>query len=129
MTALLTGRRILVVEDEMLLLMNIECILEDLGCTAISSAPNVSDALALLGECRFDAAMLDVNLDGATSYPVADALVKRGIPFVFATGYADHGSARIDLLDWPTLRKPYLASDLAAAFGRLLAPTPLGAAA
>ena len=128
MTGLLTGRRILVVEDEMLLLMNIETTLEDLGCTAISSAANVADALTLLDERGFDAAMLDVNLDGERSYPIADALVARGIPFVFATGYADHGGWN-DLLSGPMLRKPYLASDLAAAFARLLTPTPLGAAA
>ena len=128
MTGLLTGRRILVVEDEMLLMMNIEATLEDLGCTAISSAASVGDALALLDERRFDAAMLDVNLDGEASYPVADALVARGIPFVFATGYADH-SGRNDLLSWPTLRKPYLAGDLAAAFGGLLTVKPVGAAA
>lgn len=128
MTGLLTGRRILVVEDEMLLLMNIETTLEDLGCTAISSAANVADALALLEERGFDAAMLDVNLDGETSYPVAEALIARGTPFVFATGYADHGE-RSDLLSWPTLRKPYLARDLAAAFADLLPAPPLGAAA
>lgn len=127
MTGLLTGRRILVVEDEMLLMMNIETTLEDLGCTAISSAANVSDALALLDERVFDAAMLDVNLNGETSYPVADALVARGIPFAFATGYADHG-ARTDLLSWPILRKPYLPHDLAATFGGLLTAKPLGTA-
>jgi CheY-like chemotaxis protein len=128
MNGLLTGRRILVVEDEMLLMMNIESTLEDLGCTAISSAANVADALALLEKRGFDAAMLDVNLDGETSYPVADALIKRGTPFVFATGYADHGE-RTDLLSRPMLRKPYLASDLAAAFANLLPAEPLGAAA
>lgn len=127
MTGPLTGRRILVVEDEMLLMMNIETTLEDLGCTAISSAANVADALALLGERGFDAAMLDVNLDGETSYPVADALMACGTPFVFATGYADHGE-RSDLLSRPMLRKPYLSSDLAAAFAAMLLARPLGAA-
>jgi CheY-like chemotaxis protein len=128
MNGLLTGRRILVVEDEMLLMMNIETMLQDLGCTAISPAANVADAFALLEERGFDAAMLDVNLDGETSYPVADALVARGTPFLFATGYADHGE-RTDLLGRPMLRKPYLASELAAAFADLLPAKPLGAAA
>lgn len=128
MTGLLSGRRILVVEDEMLLMMNVEAILEDLGCGAISWAASVPAALALIEERRFDGAMLDVNLDGETSYPVADALMACGTPFLFATGYADHG-ARADLLNWPTLRKPYLSADLAAAFEVLLAPTPMGAPA
>ena len=128
MKALLAGRRILVVEDEMLLMMNIEATLEDLGCRDISSAANVADALALLALQGFDAALLDVNLDGEISYPVADALVARGIPFAFATGYVEHRE-RADLRRWPVLRKPYLARDLAAVFGRLLNPTPIGRAA
>jgi CheY-like chemotaxis protein len=128
MTGLLTGRRILVVEDEMLLMMNVESLLEDLGCTAISSAATAAAALALIDERGFDAAMLDVNLGGEKSYAVADALAARCIPFLFATGYADHGG-RTDLLDRPILRKPYLATDLAAALEVLLPANPIGAAA
>ena len=90
MTGLLAGRSILVVEDEMLLLMHIERALTDAGCTATSAA-TIDDALTLLDGTSFDAAMLDVNLHGEKSYPVADALALRGIPFAFSTGYGDHG--------------------------------------
>lgn len=128
MTGLLAGRRILVVEDEMLVLMNIEMALEDLGCSTICAAASVTEALALLGQQTFDAAMLDVNLGGEKSYPVADMLIQRGIPFAFSTGYGDHGD-RIDLDDHPVLRKPYLHADLIAVFDRLLAGKPLPAAA
>ena len=128
MTRLLARQRILVVEDEMLVLMNIEMALEDLGCTAISAAASVAEALALLDRQRFDAAMLDVNLGGEKSYAVADALARRGIPFVFSTGYGDHGD-RADLDDRPVLRKPYLRADLAAVFEHLLGGEPLPAAA
>jgi hypothetical protein len=72
--------------------------------------------------------MLDVNLDGETSYVVADALVARGIPFLFATSYSDHGS-RTDLLSRPILRKPYLASNMADVFRGLFADKPIAAAA
>lgn len=128
MTSLLAGRRILVVEDEMLVLMNIEMALEDLGCAAISVAATVAEALSLLDGPRFDAAMLDINLDGEKSYPVADALARRGIPFAFSTGYDDHGQ-RADFADRPVLRKPYLRGDLAAVIEGLVAIDPLDAAA
>ena len=117
----LAGRRILVVEDEMLVLMNIESALKELGCTAISVAATIANALALLDYKSFDAAMLDVNLQGEKSYPVAEALAFRGIPFAFSTGYGDHGE-RADFADRPVLRKPYLRRDLDAVMGRLVAP-------
>jgi CheY-like chemotaxis protein len=128
MTGLLAGRRILVVEDEMLVLMQIEMALEDLGCSAICAAASVNEALAMLAVDSFDAAMIDVNLGGAKSYPVADMLTRRGIPFAFSTGYGDHGD-RIDLNDRPMLRKPYMRADLVAVFQQLLAGEPLPAAA
>lgn len=106
MTDLLAGRRILVVEDEMLVLMNVVTVLEELGCSVICTAASVTQALLLLAEHEFDAAVLDVNLRGELSYPVADALRQRGIPFAFSTGYGDHGE-RFDFDDRPLLRKPY----------------------
>ncbi|MEG3175424.1 response regulator [Sphingomonas sp. RB3P16] len=128
MTDLLTGRRILAVEDEMLVLMNIETALKDFGCSTICSASSVVEALALLARQSFDAAILDVNLGGEKSYQVADALVRLGVPFVFSTGYSDHG-VRIDLEDRPVLRKPYTRAALYAAFARLIPDAPLPAAA
>ncbi len=127
MTGMLTGRRMLVVEDEMLVLMNIEMALEDLGCSMISAAASVAEALALLANQNFDAAMIDVNLAGEKSYPVADKLTQRGIPFAFSTGYGDHGD-RTDLASRPVLRKPYLTADLVAVIGQLIAEQPLRAA-
>jgi CheY-like chemotaxis protein len=128
MNGLLAGRRILVVEDEMLVLANIEMALDEMGCTVISAAATIAEALALIDAQGFDAAMLDVNLNGEKSYPVADALARRDIPFVFSTGYGDHGD-RADFADRPVLRKPYLRRDLVAALAALVAPNPLGAAA
>lgn len=117
---ILVGRRILVVEDEMLVLMTIETVLEGFGCSAISAAASVADGLALLAEHTFDAALLDINLGGEKSYPVADALARRGIPFAFSTGYRDHGD-RLDFTDRPVLRKPYTISDLETVLKQLLA--------
>lgn len=119
MTGLLAGRRILVVEDEMLVMMNVEMMLEDLGCSAIYAAASVAQALVLLAEKNIEAAMLDVNLGGEKSYPIADILKQRGIPFAFSTGYTDHGD-RTDFANWPVLKKPYLRGDIEAVFAQLL---------
>ena len=112
----------------MLVLMSIETILEDLGCTTIGSSATVTGALALLERTSFDAAILDLNLGGESSYRIADALIEAGIPFVFSTGYGDHGE-RTDLAARPVLRKPYAADQLIAQLSLLLSieplPTPL----
>lgn len=106
MDDMLSRRRILVVEDEMLVLMIIEEALGDLGCTSVTTAATVDDALALLDEQTFDAAILDVNLNGSKSYPIANALAARNIPFLFLTGYS--GLSIIDgHQDRPILQKPF----------------------
>lgn len=126
MTGILIDRKILVVEDEMLVLMNIEMALEDLGCTEIHAAASVAEALALLQDRSFDAAIIDVNLGGEKSYPVAERLTQLRIPFAFSTGYSDHGE-RIDFEDRPVLRKPYLRAELAAVFEQLISGEPSSA--
>lgn len=115
---LLSGRRILVVEDEMLVLMNIEHLLADLGCESVTAAATVDQALVLLEAQIFDAAVLDVNLNGCESYPVADALGARGIPFAFSTGYSNEGM-RGEYRGRPVLRKPYQQEGLAQVLARL----------
>ena len=121
MDKLLSGRSILVVEDEMLVLLNIEDMLADLGCTSVSAAANADQALALIDAQAFDAAMVDVNLDGRKSYRVADALAVRGVPFVFSTGYSGQ-SLDDGYLDRPVLGKPYREVDLVEILTRLLHP-------
>jgi CheY-like chemotaxis protein len=119
MDRFLSGQRVLVVEDEMLVLMNIEDALADFGCEAVSVAATVDQALALVETRPFDVAMLDVNLNGRTSYAVADVLALRNIPFVFSTGYGAHG-VEPRFADRPVLRKPYGDEHLAAVLAGLL---------
>lgn len=83
----LSGRRILVVEDEMMVAWLLEDMLADLGYEPIGPAARVDQALAMIKEEAIDAAVLDVNLNGQASYAAADALTLRGVPFVFSTGY------------------------------------------
>jgi CheY-like chemotaxis protein len=107
----LTGFRILVVEDEMLVLMAIEDMLADLGCDAVVAAATNEQAIAFIEAQHFDAALLDLNLNGVRSYPVADALASRGVPFAFATGYGGSGLRDGDR-QRPLLVKPFNSASL-----------------
>jgi CheY-like chemotaxis protein len=111
MDKLLSARRVLVVEDEMLVVMMIEDMLADLGCKSVTSAATVDEALALIDAQVFDAAMLDVNLNGNDSHPVAEALSAREVPFVYSTGNAGH-SLREGYSDRPVLKKPFKYEEL-----------------
>ena len=109
----LAGRRVLLVEDETLVLMNLEDIVEALGCTIVGPAMRISRAMELLdGLPELDAAVLDVNLGGETIFPVAERLAERGIPMVFTTGYGREGLPA-DWHDAVVLQKPYAQEDLA----------------
>ena len=116
---LLSGWRVLVVEDEMLVLMNIEDMLADLGCQSVAAAATVDQAIALIDAQVFDAAMLDMNLNVTKSFPVADKLAAQGVPFFFATGYSAQ-DMRDGYGDRPLLKKPIRYAELAAVFACLL---------
>lgn len=115
----LAGQRILVVEDEMLVLMEIEDTLADLGCDAVIAAATNEQAIALIKSQHFDAALLDLNLNGVRSYPVADALAAHGVPFAFATGYGGHGLRDCDQ-GRPLLMKPFELASLETLLAGLL---------
>jgi two-component SAPR family response regulator len=105
------GRRILVVEDEMLIALMIEDVVQDSGGEIVGPVATLEKALKLAGEEEFDAAILDVTIRGAKVYPVAELLLARGIPFVFATGYGDWALPE-ELRDKPRLMKPFTAAAL-----------------
>jgi CheY-like chemotaxis protein len=98
--------RILIVEDEMLVAMNIEDMLLAMGHEVAGIASRLEPALALAAEGEFDLAMLDVNLAGSPSFPVADLLSVRGIPYLFATGYGVQGVEQAYRAA-PVLQKPF----------------------
>lgn len=103
--------RVLVVEDEMLVAMNIEDMLLDLGHEVAGLASRLEPALSLARDAQFDLAMLDVNLAGEPSFPVAALLAGRGIPYLFATGYGAKGIPD-EYRSAPVLQKPFRANDL-----------------
>lgn len=111
----LAGRRILVVEDEALIAITLTEILRDLGCTVIGPANSTAAALQLLEQAAPDLAILDVNLAGASSAPIARALRVRGVPFVYCTGYAEPQQQIAPDVIAPTLTKPIDPRDLAGA--------------
>lgn len=108
-------KRVLVVEDEMTIAMMIEDMLTDLGHDVVDIAARLPRALEIAAVVALDYVILDVNLDGQKSFPVAELLRERGIPFAFATGY---GAAGIDaaFADRPVLTKPFTMAQLAALF-------------
>src|SRR5262245_28341713 len=83
------AKRILVVEDEVMIRMLLEDMLGELGYTVAAEAARIDEALEATKNADFDLAILDANLNGQPVSPVADALVARGTPFVFATGYGE----------------------------------------
>ncbi len=103
--------RILVVEDEAVIGILIEDILLDLGCGCVDLAASVESALGLLEATSPDFAFLDINLKGTRSYPVADVLKSRGIPFVFLSAYATHGLDTVHAGE-KIVQKPFLPGDL-----------------
>lgn len=111
--------RILVVEDEYLIRMLLEDMLADLGYDVAGAVGTIAEASELAANGDVSAAVLDVNLDGQEIYPVAAILAKRGLPFVFVTGYGEN--SLIDpYRDRPALQKPFQAEQLKAALEKLL---------
>jgi CheY-like chemotaxis protein len=108
------GRRILVVEDESMIRMLLDGMLSDLGYTMVAEAGAIDEAVALAKQAEFDAAILDVNLNGQSITPVVEILVARGLPFVFATGYGLRGVPAA-YRNHPTLQKPFQVEALARA--------------
>ena len=119
-TSALVGRRILVVEDEMMIAMLVEDMLAELGCSVVGPAHALEAALNLARtEQGIDAALLDVNLGGQPVFAVADALREKGVPAIFSTGYGDAGLRDVDRGS-QVLQKPFRAGDLAKALSAAL---------
>jgi CheY-like chemotaxis protein len=120
MDSVLAGRRVLAIEDEVLILMMIEGMLADLGCVSVASATTVGSAVAMVEAGVFDVAMLDMNLNGDSSISVAHALARRGVPFIFSTGNS-LDEVWDGFVDRIVLRKPFRFDELAGSLTRALA--------
>ena len=108
----LVGKRVLIVEDEMLVALMIEDLLVELGCHTVGPCASVDKALDVARTEALDLAVLDVNLDGEKVYPVAEVLAERHIPFLFVSGYGDE-AVPPDHSTWKVCTKPFKGNDLA----------------
>ncbi|WP_173932063.1 response regulator [Chelativorans sp. Marseille-P2723] len=108
------GIRVFIVEDEALVAMNLEMMLEDLGCEVVGPAMRYDTAEEMVSNgVHADIAILDVNLGGREVFPLAARLAKDGIPLIFSTGYG----AAVLPEQWqrrPLLQKPYTVGDVAS---------------
>ncbi|MBO1073161.1 HWE histidine kinase domain-containing protein [Roseomonas marmotae] len=112
---------IMLVEDNLLIAMDAEDQLRRLGAASVEVASNVQAALQIISRSPPDIALLDMNLGRENSFPVADALTARGIPFVFATGYGEASAFPERFRDAAVIKKPYTQNDIRAALLRRLA--------
>ena len=114
----LKARRLLLVEDSMMIALDAQAMLADEGLD-VEVAGTIADGMRLLAVDNFDAAVLDVNLSGETSFLVADELVGLGLPFVFATGYGESIVMPDRFRNVPVVSKPYDSAALRMALGTI----------
>ncbi|HSZ52898.1 MAG TPA: response regulator [Caulobacteraceae bacterium] len=117
----LTGKRVMIVEDEFLVAMELESELTDQGCVVIGTAGRSAPAFALLEDETPDAVLLDLNLDGETPTALAEALRRRHVPFIVVSGYSSHRLEPAILRDAPRLQKPVRQRELVAALTEAMA--------
>ena len=109
----IAGRRVLVIEDEYLIALEVQRILEEAGAREVVLVARAAEALTALGAAEpFDMAVLDVRLGDESGEPVARTLEERGIPFVIVTGLASEGPVLEGFGHIPVLEKPYDAGTL-----------------
>ncbi|WP_027168578.1 response regulator [Mesorhizobium sp. WSM3224] len=106
-SAPLSGLRVLVVEDAFLVALDLADELKAAGCDVVGPAPSVEQALQQIDGVELDGAVLDVNLHGERSFPLAEHLVTLGVPFVFLTGYDSTTVFPDRFQDSPRLSKPF----------------------
>lgn len=115
------GMKILVVEDDFIVAFDMQSMLEEEGAQVLGPASSVREAQALLAAETPQAAVLDVNLNGEFVFPLVEVLRAKGVPFLFATAYADDDRLFPESIKQvPKLAKPVLPTTLVAQLKRLL---------
>ena len=110
----LSGLRVLVVEDEGLIAMDVVEILERAGAIVVGCYARIDDGLEAAADQAFDVALLDVNLGGKTSWPIVSLVQERGIPILLSTAYSESFARPATIGKLPFVAKPYESSDLVA---------------
>ena len=115
----LCGETVLILEDEPIIALALEDVLIREGASVLHTS-RIGEAREILLAEKVDSAILDVNVHGTLSYPVAELLAERRIPFIFATGYGDRAHPE-KFACTPTIAKPYSAEDIRKAFSQVRA--------
>jgi CheY-like chemotaxis protein len=115
------GLSVLLVEDEYLIALDAEQILKGLGVEKVEIVASFADAEKRAADGQFDLAVLDVNINGRLSFPIATTIEQRGIPFIFATGYELRDRSVSGLEDAVCVTKPYTSDRLKDALSAALA--------
>jgi CheY-like chemotaxis protein len=121
MAELLDGRRILVVEDEPIVALDMSDIVEEFGGVVVGPVGQLAHALALAESEELAGALLDVNLGGESSFALADRLFADGVPIIFATGYGANTLPE-RFVNFPQLTKPFSAFAVERTFQKIFAP-------
>lgn len=112
MPALLHGLRILVLEDEFLIAMDVEQLCRDHGAADVTIARDLGEIGEQALPSRFDAAVVDLMLGGVSTLDFAARLRSEGVPFVFASGYSDSDEVKVAFPEIRLVTKPYSGDDL-----------------
>ncbi|MBZ8133134.1 HWE histidine kinase domain-containing protein [Afifella sp. IM 167] len=118
--AILLERNVLLVEDSLIIALDAESILADLGAPSVHVCTGIAEARQVIAAHQIDMALLDVNLGDQTSFPLADELAAAGVPFLFATGYGEDTDLPEEHRGRLVLQKPYTAQSMAKKFAELL---------
>jgi DNA-binding response OmpR family regulator len=113
------ARRVLIVEDEFFVAVQIEAALQSSGYETVGPFTTLGIALQASRQERFDVALIDINLGGTPGYPIADDLLARGVPFLFLTGYSGNDLPEI-YRPLPRLQKPFDPKAVVAALEQVL---------
>jgi DNA-binding response OmpR family regulator len=119
----LRGARVLVIEDEPLIALDLRSLLGIEGAEVLGPACSLAEGLRLAGGGDVDVALLDVRIGSETAIPIAEALRERGVPFAFYTGQIECDALRRDWPEAPVIAKPSPARQLVAAIERLCRPS------
>lgn len=111
----MAGKRVLIVEDELLVAMSLEDTLRALGCDVIGPVATLNEALRIAGEVEADVAILDVNLRGEQVFPAAEILARRSIPLIFCSGFVGASPLPAIFRDALQVPKPYTDRVIASA--------------
>jgi len=121
----LSGRQVLIVEDEAATAIDMSEFLESHGAKIVGPASNAEDALSYVASCAIDCAVLDVSLGAQTVSSIAECLAQADVPFIFVTGHTNHALLS-RFASQPVITKPYRRRDILAALTAVLAPDEKG---